>query len=104
MRPVVGCMCAAWLLLAQVSCVKQTRRAPLLHGQSATRVASPTVNLNTATREELARLPGIGDALASRIVEHRERYGRFRRPEHLLIVRGISERRFRELGSLITAE
>jgi competence ComEA-like helix-hairpin-helix protein len=96
--------CAVALLLTQASCVKQTRRAPLVRGQNATRVAAPTVNLNTATREELKRLPGIGDALASRIVEHRERYGRFRRPEQLLIVRGISERRFRELGSLITAE
>lgn len=106
-RLAVGCACASALALSQTSCVKQTRLAPSLRGQSATRSlvpAVPAVNLNTATREELERLPGIGAALASRIIEHRERYGRFRRPEHLLIVRGISERRFRELGSSITTE
>jgi competence ComEA-like helix-hairpin-helix protein len=65
---------------------------------------APPVNVNVATREELERLPGIGPALAARVVEHRERYGRFRRAEHLLLVRGISERRFRQLSPYVTAE
>jgi competence protein ComEA len=52
----------------------------------------------------LEKLPGIGQALAARIVEHRQRYGRFRRIEHLLAVRGISERRFRAVSALLTAE
>lgn len=64
----------------------------------------PRLNLNTATREELARLPGIGEALAARIVEHRERHGAFRRAEHLMLVRGMSDRRFRELRAHVTAE
>ena len=67
-------------------------------------VEARRVNINTATRAELARLPGIGEALAARIVEHRERYGAFRRAEHLLVVRGVSESRFEELRPLITAE
>jgi competence protein ComEA len=65
---------------------------------------SPQVSLNTASREELEKLPGIGPALAARIVEHRERYGRFRRAEHLLLVRGISERRFLQLRPYVTVE
>ena len=47
---------------------------------------------------------GIGKALATRIFEHRERYGPFRRVEHLIIVRGISDNRFRALRELITVE
>lgn len=62
------------------------------------------ININTAPAADLERLPGIGRALAERIVEHREKYGPFRRPEHLIIVRGISERRFLALKDLITAE
>jgi competence protein ComEA len=62
------------------------------------------LNINEATREELERLPGIGPALAARIVEHRERHGRFRRAEHLMLVRGISERRFRQLSPHVTPE
>jgi DNA uptake protein ComE-like DNA-binding protein len=42
--------------------------------------------------------------LAARIIEHRERYGTFRRPEHLIIVRGISDKRFRALRDLITID
>jgi len=40
--------------------------------------------------------------LAARIIEYREKHGPFRRPEHLIIVRGISDRDFRVLRDLIT--
>jgi competence protein ComEA len=60
------------------------------------------ININTATRAELEQLPGIGEGLAARIIEHRERHGAFRRVEHLIIVRGISERRFRQLRPFVT--
>jgi competence ComEA-like helix-hairpin-helix protein len=91
-------------------CVKLARNAPLPDGQNAPSsshveaAAARRINLNTATREELEKLPGVGAGLAERIVEHRERYGHFRRVEHLLIVRGISERRFREMRAFITVE
>ncbi|HYJ45313.1 MAG TPA: helix-hairpin-helix domain-containing protein, partial [Pyrinomonadaceae bacterium] len=62
------------------------------------------ININTASSEELEKLPGIGKGLAARIVTFREQYGRFRRAEHLMMVRGISDRRFRTMRSLITAE
>jgi competence protein ComEA len=78
-----------------------------LHAAQTTRPAeasAPPININEASREELERLPGIGPALAVRIVEHRERHGRFRRAEHLLLVRGISERRFRQLRPRVTSE
>ena len=62
------------------------------------------INLNTASAEELETLPGIGKGLAARIIEHRETFGPFRKPEHLLIVRGISDKRFRALQDLITVD
>jgi competence ComEA-like helix-hairpin-helix protein len=62
------------------------------------------INLNTASAKELENLPGIGKGLAERIIEHREKHGPFRRAEHLIIVRGISDRRFRALRDLITVE
>ncbi|HEX8721688.1 MAG TPA: helix-hairpin-helix domain-containing protein [Pyrinomonadaceae bacterium] len=90
------------------SCVKLPRRAPppAARDASATRPSedAPLTSLNDATREELERLPGVGPALAARIVEHRERYGRFRRAEHLLLVRGVSERRFRQLRPFVKVE
>lgn len=66
--------------------------------------AAPRININTASAKQLEDLPGIGKGLAERIVGHREKYGPFRRAEHLIIVRGISDRRFRALRDLITVE
>jgi competence ComEA-like helix-hairpin-helix protein len=101
----------SWLLVAaQAACVKLPRRAASLSGQNVTPAAlasapgQPLININTATPAELEKLPGIGQALAARIVEHRQKYGRFRRVEHLLAVRGISERRFRAMSAWLTAE
>src|SRR5689334_5525483 len=97
LRIILCCLAAA----ALPSCVKLPRRTVARGSQQThaqeTRQETPTVNINEASREELERLPGVGPALAARIVEHRERYGRFRRAEHLLLVRGISERRFLQL-------
>ncbi|HMH45456.1 MAG TPA: helix-hairpin-helix domain-containing protein [Pyrinomonadaceae bacterium] len=62
------------------------------------------ININNAPPSELESLPGIGKALAARIIAHREKYGPFRRVEHLIIVRGISDKRFRALRELITVE
>lgn len=102
-RIILCCLTAS----AVPSCVKLPRRADSgsqqTHAQQ-TRPDTPLVSINEAPREELERLPGIGPGLAARIVEHRERFGRFRRAEHLLLVRGISERRFLQLRPYVTTE
>ena len=103
--------CHAIFFVCLASCVKLPRRAGIVSGltthglaPATTAQTSKLININTATREELERLPGIGEALAARIVEHRERHGAFRRVEHLIIVRGISERRFAALRAFIKVD
>jgi len=64
----------------------------------------PRVNINTASADELEKLPGVGKVMAARIVEHRRKYGPFRQPEHLVLVRGMSDKRFRALRELIAVE
>lgn len=98
---------ACLLLLASTSCVRLPRQTSRLIGQTAPLVSpadhAPLININTASSDELERLPGIGRGLAARIIAYRNQYGRFRRPEHLMMVRGISDRRFRAMRALITA-
>ncbi len=91
---------------ASVSCVRLPRHAQAVASSLNVdeRVVAPRVNINTATRAELEPLPGIGAGLAARIIAHRTRYGPFRRAEQLLIVPGISERRFAQLRPLIKTE
>ena len=101
---------ACLLPVATLSCVKLPRRFLYASGQSAPPVsqaraaATPVININTASMEELEKLPGIGRGLATRIVAHRNEYGRFRRPEHVMMVRGISARRFSAMRALIAVE
>lgn len=50
------------------------------------------INLNTATQAELELLPGVGPALAKRIIEDRTVRGPYRRVEDLDRVKGIGPR------------
>jgi competence protein ComEA len=91
----------------QLACVTPARRAPLeaqsnVESQRADQASS--ININTATPQELESLPGIGKVMAERIVAHRQQYGPFRRAEHVMMVRGISERKFRKMRPWIVVE
>ena len=104
-------LCCFLTLATATSCVRTPRRQPAVGLGDARADATttaiqtgPRVNINKASHAELERLPGVGPATAARIVEHRERYGPFRRAEHLLLVRGFSDSRFRELRPLIAVD
>jgi competence protein ComEA len=69
---------------------------------SAQPAAAAPLNLNTATAADLARLPGIGPAVAARIVEYRQKNGGFKKAEELMNVKGIGEKTFLKLKPLVT--
>src|SRR5262245_8612448 len=50
---------------------------------------SGVVNVNSATVEQLDLLPGVGPAVAGRILEHREKNGAFKTAEDLMLIKGI---------------
>jgi competence protein ComEA len=62
------------------------------------------LNINVATVSELEKLPGVGKVIAERIIAYRAQYGPFRRVEHLMMVRGISSSKFREMRPMIVVE
>jgi competence protein ComEA len=65
---------------------------------------SLAVNLNTATAQQLELLPGIGPALAQRIIEERGRRGQFKSVDDLDKVKGIGPRTLAKLRPLVRVD
>ncbi len=74
---------------------------------SASSPATPTtskVNINTADLAQLETLPGIGPSKAQAIIDHRTANGPFKTPNELTNVKGIGEKTYESLASLITVD
>lgn len=94
---------SVYILFAFVSC-RQKSSEQVLNPQNQYEISESAVNINTATAEELEKLPRIGTETAREIIEHRKKYGAFSRPEDLILVRGVSDKKFREIRSLVKVE
>jgi len=66
--------------------------------------SSGPVNINTADSEALQALPGIGPAIADRIIAYREENGPFPSPAALIRVEGVGEKLLTEIYDLITVQ
>lgn len=62
---------------------------------------SSKININTATLEELDKLPGVGEATANKIISHREENGQFKTIEDIKNVNGIGDKKFENMKELI---
>ena len=62
---------------------------------------SSKININTATIEELDTLPGVGEATANKIVNHRSENGEFKTVEEIKNVNGIGDKKFENIKELI---
>ena len=69
---------------------------------AGTPVPATKVNINTAAAAELDQLPGVGPAMAARIVEWRQANGPFQSGEELKKVPGIGEAKYRKIKDKIT--
>ena len=63
---------------------------------------SGRVNINTATKEELQSLSGIGESTASKIITYREENGKFKTIEDIKNVSGIGDAKFESIKNQIT--
>ncbi len=76
-------------------------------GQNAVKQTEETskfININTATAEELMKLPGIGQAKADSIIEYRSTNGDFQSIEELMNISGIKEGLYNRISSFITVK
>lgn len=64
------------------------------------KITSGTININTASKEDLMRLPGVGEATAEKIMEFRQTK-KFRRPEDIMQIKGIGKKKFEAMREFV---
>jgi len=64
--------------------------------------APHSINLNTATLQQLEQLPGVGPSRAQKILDYRRKSGSFRSVNDLLVIRGISKKELDKMRPYIT--
>jgi competence protein ComEA len=64
-------------------------------------LADKSININTAGINELIKLPGIGEKTAEKIIELRNKRGKFKRLEELMDVKGIGEVKFNKIKKFL---
>ncbi|MBZ5527398.1 MAG: helix-hairpin-helix domain-containing protein [Acidobacteriia bacterium] len=70
----------------------------VLRAEATTKKPPPQpVNINTATADELQQVPGIGPVTAEKIIHMRRAYGRFKRVDDLLSIKGIGRKRLEKM-------
>src|SRR5205807_6392661 len=99
---VMRLMITLLIVMTTLSCGHRTPfKTDRVEQSSSTTMQPPCTNLNTATAEELAALPGIGEVIAKRVLDYRDLHGRFRRPEEIIIIEGFSERKYRVIAGMV---
>jgi competence protein ComEA len=63
-----------------------------------------SININTATKEILITLPGVGESTADKIIKYRESHNGFKKIEHIMKVKGIGKKKFDKLKDYIYIE
>lgn len=75
---------------------------PVAAGAAGGTTAGGKVNINTADETALETLPRVGPAMAKRIIDWRDKNGRFTALEDLMSVTGVGEKTFDSLKDLVT--
>jgi len=63
-----------------------------------------SININTASKEILVGLPGVGESTAEKIIKYRETHNGFKKIESIMKVKGIGKKKFEKIKEYIIVE
>lgn len=78
-----------------------TRETNTSNINNLTKSNNSKININTATKEQLDTLPGIGVSTAEKIIQYRKEKGKFKNKEDIKNVNGIGESKYEKIKDLI---
>ncbi len=90
------CLLAFFLLISWL--------CPVGFARSGSSGGKATININTATLEELVQLPRVGEKVAERIISYRKDNGGFKKVEDLKTVRGVGDKVFEKIRPMISVK
>jgi comEA protein len=73
-------------------------------GKKEQNLKEKSININTATKDELVKLPGVGPSTAEKIIEYREKINGFKKIEDIMKVKGIGQKKFEKMKPYIFVE
>jgi len=90
-------------LVKRVHATRAAAREPLVieNPVDTAEVIDVRIDINRAEAWELELLPGIGPKLSQRMMDYREKHGRFEKPEGLLEVNGIGPKKLEAIRDLV---
>lgn len=99
----IGTLIVSSALLTPSSAMAQTpTTATEIKAEQVVESVTTLVDLNTATSEQLASLPGLGKKKAEAIINYRQLNGNFTQKEEIVNVKGIGSKLLSKLSPLIT--
>jgi len=102
---IVAALCFAIVLLqSQVWAQVQQQQQKGVAQEKAQAPADKKININKASKDELAKLPDIGPKTAEEIIQYREKNGPFKKIDDIKKVQGIGDKKFEKIKDLITIE
>ncbi len=104
--PVVdgGLFVADTLPKSDTTALADSALARLNSAEPAPQMSTGRLNVNLATERQLTKLPGIGPALARRIIVHPQEHGPFRSPDELVKVKGIGAKKLAKFRGMIVTD
>jgi competence protein ComEA len=92
------------LLIISEDSLKSAEKEKKTRSKKEDKLVGRQININTASKEELILLPGVGEKTALKIIDYREKNDSFKKIEEIMNIKGIGQKKFEKMKIYIKVE